>query len=667
MSGGGNHKWQNRTKDCEHYKNVVLNKVLPPFPAKVIPAHEFDFYGHILQDCFAYPTIVQGYSEKFGIQVPPSDFTIHQVAELLGNDTAIRLMDVAEQREISGFTIAQYADYLQKNQEVSASIEAGTVPPGNALKILNLISLEFSDTKLSNVVKSPNFVPQLDWEDLILTDSQLNNREEERNRKLLAHSVGSDDDNDCSEEKGKKISSKVQKYCLIGMAGSYTDFHIDFGGTSVWYHIVRGGKRFYVIPPTQQNLDIYEKWNRSTDQQSMFLGDLVEKGQCFYLDLHPQQTLLLPSAWIHAVYTPEDSLVFGGNFIHMPGIKRQLACHEIENHLKIKKIYRYPSFIPLQWKILCLVLRSLVGGKEENVRGTDDWNPQRLKTWNYLLSQSSILKQISAMADTLLTMFSTQSSDITFKEEVEDICQGMVGMTPSKVFENVKIAIYRLLSSPEMDTEESKIVPEIVNYDKCLSSTLVLRLKQKQSKNDASPAPSNNSLAEKSPIPIHKVGSAIVKSDTKKAIRDVECSEFDEDSANIGSSSGRKTKRIRKEILDALVDEEDGQSGDDFIAAGDDEEDHDEEVLFAKIRYNPQEEEDDGFIIEDDDDDIKRKKKGKAKTVGSAKKISGDIHINKAVVSTSKPAASSATPKVKSKPPPSKRDQMKAILAKKWK
>ena len=26
---------------------------------------------------------------------------------------------------------------------------------------------------------------------------------------------------------------------LMGTAGSYTDFHIDFGGTSVWYHVVQ--------------------------------------------------------------------------------------------------------------------------------------------------------------------------------------------------------------------------------------------------------------------------------------------------------------------------------------------------------------------------------------------------------------------------------------------
>lgn len=33
---------------------------------------------------------------------------------------------------------------------------------------------------------------------------------------------------------------KVQKYCLMSVKGCYTDFHIDFGGTSVWYHILRG-------------------------------------------------------------------------------------------------------------------------------------------------------------------------------------------------------------------------------------------------------------------------------------------------------------------------------------------------------------------------------------------------------------------------------------------
>lgn len=28
----------------------------------------------------------------------------------------------------------------------------------------------------------------------------------------------------------------------MSVEGCYTDFHIDFGGTSVWYHILRGTK-----------------------------------------------------------------------------------------------------------------------------------------------------------------------------------------------------------------------------------------------------------------------------------------------------------------------------------------------------------------------------------------------------------------------------------------
>ena len=35
---------------------------------------------------------------------------------------------------------------------------------------------------------------------------------------------------------------KVQKYCLMSVKGCYTDFHVDFGGTSVWYHILKGSK-----------------------------------------------------------------------------------------------------------------------------------------------------------------------------------------------------------------------------------------------------------------------------------------------------------------------------------------------------------------------------------------------------------------------------------------
>ena len=33
-----------------------------------------------------------------------------------------------------------------------------------------------------------------------------------------------------------------RRYCLMSVGGCYTDFHVDFGGTSVWYHLIRGEK-----------------------------------------------------------------------------------------------------------------------------------------------------------------------------------------------------------------------------------------------------------------------------------------------------------------------------------------------------------------------------------------------------------------------------------------
>lgn len=137
------------------------------------------------------------------------------------------------------------------------------------------------------------------------------------------------------------------------MAGSYTDFHIDFGGTSVWYHVVEGRKRFFLVAPTHENLKAFEKWSCSSDQDQVFFGDLVPN-QCFYIDLSAGQTMMIPSAWIHSVYTPEDSLVFGGNFVHSYSIIRQLQVHAVEERTHVGKAYRFPHFRQICFYALCL-------------------------------------------------------------------------------------------------------------------------------------------------------------------------------------------------------------------------------------------------------------------------------------------------------------------------
>ena len=154
---------------------------------------------------------------------------------------------------------------------------------------LNVISMEVSHTELGSMVKTPTAVREIDWIDTVWK---------------------------ARGGEHKYNYPKVQLYCLMGTGGAYTDFHVDFGGTSVWYHIVHGEKWFYLIPPTSENLRAYESWTSSASQNAVFFPDMLAPGSCTTLKFQTGNTLFIPSGWIHAVYTPRDTLVFGGNFLH---------------------------------------------------------------------------------------------------------------------------------------------------------------------------------------------------------------------------------------------------------------------------------------------------------------------------------------------------------------
>lgn len=73
-------------------------------------------------------------------------------------------------------------------------------------------------------------------------------------------------------------------YGLMSPAGCYTDFHVDFGGSSVWYHVVTGRKTFLLIPPTPRNMKAFEEWSSSEKQARPVCG------QIWILSLTPGKT-----------------------------------------------------------------------------------------------------------------------------------------------------------------------------------------------------------------------------------------------------------------------------------------------------------------------------------------------------------------------------------------
>ncbi|XP_030643962.1 lysine (K)-specific demethylase 2Aa [Chanos chanos] len=263
--------------------------------------------------------------DGLGIKMPDPDFSVNDVKTFVGSRRVIDVMDVTTQKGIE-MSMAQWRRYYE-------------TPPSQREKLYNVISLEFSHTKLENLVKRPASVDMIDWVDN-MWPRHLKERQRDSTNAIIDMQY-----------------PKVQKYCLMSVQGCYTDFHIDFGGTSVWYHILRGGKVFWLIPPTPQNLELYENWVLSGKQGDIFLGDKAM--DCQRIELKQGYTFIIPSGWIHAVYTPVDTLVFGGNFLHSFNIPMQLNIYSIEDRTRVPAKFRYPFYYEMCWYVLERYLYSL--------------------------------------------------------------------------------------------------------------------------------------------------------------------------------------------------------------------------------------------------------------------------------------------------------------------
>lgn len=214
---------------------------------------------------------------------------------------------MASQSGLHSWTLGRWADYYEDP---------------NREKVRNVISLELSSSPIKDRVASPKFVRQIDW--------------------VEQHWPG--------DLKAQDIYPQVSKYCLMSPGESWTDWHIDFSASSVFYHILRGRKVFYFISPTPDNLRKYEIWSGSANQQSgVWLGD--ECDRVYKVELKPGNTLIIPSGWIHCVYTPSDALVIGGNFLHSYNIPLELRVYQIELNTKVPKRFRFPYFVSMCWYV----------------------------------------------------------------------------------------------------------------------------------------------------------------------------------------------------------------------------------------------------------------------------------------------------------------------------
>ncbi|XP_007232779.3 lysine-specific demethylase 7A isoform X2 [Astyanax mexicanus] len=272
---------------------------------------------HFLEtEGFHYPITVAD-MEGLGLKLPPLSFSVTDVEQYVGGNKVIDVIDVARQAD-SKMKLSEFVKYYYQPERP---------------KVLNLISLEFSDTKMAELVEVPDIARKMSWVENYWPDDSFFPK------------------------------PFVQKYCLMGVKNSYTDFHIDFGGTSVWYHVLWGEKIFYLIEPTKANLALYESWSSSPNQSEVFFGEKVEK--CYKCVVKQGTTVLLPTGWIHAVLTSQDCMAFGGNFLHNLNIGMQLRCYEMERRLKTPDLFKFPYFEAISWYVAKNLLETLKELREE--------------------------------------------------------------------------------------------------------------------------------------------------------------------------------------------------------------------------------------------------------------------------------------------------------------
>ena len=75
----------------------------------------------------------------------------------------------------------------QKNEDMTMKEWQKYYEDSNKERLLNVISLEFSHTKLENYVQSPELVRQVDWVDVVWPRHLKEAQVESKSAKILSH------------------------------------------------------------------------------------------------------------------------------------------------------------------------------------------------------------------------------------------------------------------------------------------------------------------------------------------------------------------------------------------------------------------------------------------------------------------------------------------------
>ncbi|PIC16182.1 hypothetical protein B9Z55_022871 [Caenorhabditis nigoni] len=215
---------------------------------------------------------------------------------------------------------------------------------------LNLVSHEVSyDTKRS--FEQPEFVKR---ESVLYQVKEKISKNLVEWRKEVKRKISPEQKQDVKEKinawKDRKDQmAAVEQFIIMSVGGAFMSLHCDMGGTWVYYHVKEGLKVFFIALGTPENLAVYTEWQASKRPQSWILKKL--KSELRRVEVRAGESVVLPAGCLHAVYTPEDSLVYAGNYLTADSESMEISfkIRNFEGYSLRKGIIGLESMMPHYW------------------------------------------------------------------------------------------------------------------------------------------------------------------------------------------------------------------------------------------------------------------------------------------------------------------------------
>ena len=171
----------------------------------------------------------QGANLLRGLTIPADNLTFREVLEGVPESRKINVCFSSLQEVEDAFTLK---DFLTHNED--QTLEARYHP----MNIIDL-DIETHQIKMAHQFSLPDLVKDLSFGHRMTAalNSALNTQFD--------------------------FSSGISNYLLMAEAGSQTNWHQDFTGTSVFYVVVKGSKHFYIVEQTEQHQKLFDEWRQS--------------------------------------------------------------------------------------------------------------------------------------------------------------------------------------------------------------------------------------------------------------------------------------------------------------------------------------------------------------------------------------------------------------------